>query len=57
MVIFSDSLGMTSYTLAILFLFLKPIVKELCIGDVSNLRIVGSIIGKISITGSCLEQT
>jgi hypothetical protein len=44
---FPDSMGMTSYTLAILFLALKPIVKKLFSIEFG---ILGSIIEKIFFT-------
>jgi hypothetical protein len=53
------SLGMISYTLSILFCALKPIVKKLLNIEtvVFHICTLRSIIRKISVTGSCLEQT
>jgi hypothetical protein len=56
---FVNSLGMISYTLSILIFAIKPIVKKLFSIEIIIFHICtfGSIIGKISVTGSCLEQT
>jgi hypothetical protein len=58
--IFFISFDMISYTVSILFFCSKTNDKEViqhwnC--DFSYLRTLGSIIGKISVTGICLEQT
>jgi hypothetical protein len=54
-----NSLGMISYTLSILLFALKPMVKKLLSIEIVIFHIctLGSIIRKISVTGSCLEQT
>jgi hypothetical protein len=56
---FLNSLHMISYTLSILFFALQPIIKKLLSIEIVIFHIctLGNIIRKISVTGSCLEQT
>jgi hypothetical protein len=56
---FSNSLANSSYTLSILFSAIKPIVKKLLSIKIVIFHIctLSSIIRKLSVTGSCLEQT
>jgi hypothetical protein len=56
---FLNFLGRTSYTLSIPFFPLTPIVKKLLSIEnvIFHICTLGSIIRKISVTGSCLKQT